>query len=339
MGRERSAPQDPWNIRGMRLGIFGGTADAQTQALVREATALGVDSVIIEGDALERGEPLSFEDGSTFYRRECLDDVHGFFLRFVPLPHVQALERDDELVLYEDWYVRYMQSREHSSVFLAWLLQLQHRGALLVNPPQAASVLQLKPFQLEALRSVGAAVPRTLISNDPERVRAFHAQVKDVIYKPVMGGALTRRLDEEALEGLEALTGSPVIFQERAPGDDLRVMLVGEEIVSSVAIVTPEQHLDFRADPTYSSGEARYREVKLPAAVEEQCRKAARLCGLHFAGIDIKHQGDRYVFLELNSSPLYYDVEHKLGHPITAALARYLVEGARSSRFSTSSRG
>jgi glutathione synthase/RimK-type ligase-like ATP-grasp enzyme len=314
----------------LRIGIFGAASDPQTQALAREAAALDVDSVIIESDALEQGEPLSFEDGSTFYRRECLDDLRGFFLRFIPLPHVPTMQRDEALVLYEDWYVRYMQSREHASVFLAWLLKLQHQGALLVNPPQAASVLQLKPFQLHALRSVGAEVPRTLISNDPERVRAFHAEVKDVIYKPVMGGAITQPLDAEALEGLDAITGSPVTFQERVPGDDLRVMLVGDEIVSSVAIVTPEQHLDFRADPAYSTGEAQYREVKLPAAVEEQCRKAARQCGLLFAGIDIKHQGDRYVFLELNSSPMYYDVEDKLGHPITAALARYLVEGTRA---------
>jgi glutathione synthase/RimK-type ligase-like ATP-grasp enzyme len=151
-------------------------SDSQTQRLAREAAALGVDSVIIESDALAQGEPLSFDEGSIFYRRQCLDELRGFFLRFIPLPHVPTMQRDDALVLYEDWYVRYMQSREQSSVFLAWLLKLQHQGAMLVNPPQAASVLQLKPFQLHALRSVGAQVPRTLISNDPERVRAFHAR-------------------------------------------------------------------------------------------------------------------------------------------------------------------
>lgn len=313
----------------MRIGIFGASTDLQGQSLAREAKALGVDSVIIESDALDQGLPLSFDDGSIFYRRQCMDDLRGFFLRFIPLPHVPTLQRDDEIVLYDDWYVNYMQSRERASVFLSWLLKLQHQGAMLVNPPHAASVLQFKPFQLHALRSSGARVPRTLISNDPERVRAFHAEVKDVIYKPVMGGAITQRLGEEALASLDAITRSPVTFQECVPGDDLRVMLVGDEIVSSVAIVTPEQHLDFRADPAYKSGEATYREVKLPAAVEEQCRKAARLCGLHFAGIDIKHQGDQYVFLELNSSPMYYDVEYKLGHAITAALARYIIEGAR----------
>jgi glutathione synthase/RimK-type ligase-like ATP-grasp enzyme len=77
-------------------------------------------------------------------------------------------------------------------------------------------------------------------------------------------------------------------------------------------------------------GEATYREVPLPEPVREMCRKAARLCGLDFAGIDIKHHGDEYVFLELNSSPMYYEVELKLGHRITAALARRLVERVRA---------
>ncbi len=309
----------------MRIGIFGAAEDTQTQALTRELAALGAGSLVIESQALELGEPLSFEEGRVFYRRQPLEELRAFFLRFIPLPHLPALERDGELVLYEDWYVRYMQSRERASVFLAWLLQLQQQGATLVNPPQAASVLQLKPFQLQVLRSLGAQVPRTLISNDPERIRAFHAGIRDVIYKPVMGGAVTRLLDEEALARLDSVRQSPVIFQERVPGEDLRVMLVGDDIVSCAAIVTPEQHLDFRADPVYSAGQAAYREVRLPSQVEELCRQAARRCGLAFAGIDIKHHGDRYVFLELNSSPVYYDVELKLGHRITAALARYLV--------------
>lgn len=115
-------------------------------------------------------------------------------------------------------------------------------------------------------------------------------------------------------------------------GDDLRIMLVGDEVVSCVAIDTPEQHLDFRADPVYSGGEARYREVPLPEPVKQFCRQAARACGLTFAGIDIKHQGDDYVFLELNSSPIYLDVEVKLGHPISRAIARAVVEGARAAR-------
>lgn len=313
----------------MRVGIFGEDQDPQCQAMAKALGDLGVDNVLIRSDAFEAGLPLSFVDGSTYYRGVCLDDLRGFYLRFIPAPYAPYLEKDDALVLYEDWFTRYMQSRERASFFVSWLLRLQHQGALLVNPPHAASVLQYKPFQLDVLRKLGAQIPRTLISNDPAAVRTFHAEVRDVIFKPVMGGALTRKLDAETLEQLEAITASPVIFQQRAPGADLRIMLVGEEIVSSVEIVTPEQHLDFRGDDVYSSGKAEYREVALPERVKDFCRKAARECGLEFAGIDIKQQGDDWVFLELNSSPIYLDVERKLGHGITAALARHIVEGAK----------
>jgi len=167
-----------------------------------------------------------------------------------------------------------------------------------------------------------------LITNDPSHVRRFQAAVDDVIFKPLMGGAVTRALDAGALERLEEIALSPVICQERIEGSDLRIMLVGDEVVSSVAIDTPEQHLDFRSDPVYNSGQASYKEVQLPEHVIKQCRQAARACGLRFAGIDIKHHAGDYVFLELNSSPIYLDVELKLGHPITQTIAQYLITKA-----------
>lgn len=171
-----------------------------------------------------------------------------------------------------------------------------------------------------------ARVPRTLISNDPDAVVAFQRAVKDVISKPITGGAITRALDEETLDNLEHLRASPVIFQERIGGDDLRVMLAGDDIVSSVEIRTPEQRLDFRADPVYSGGEATCEEVALPEAVQAKCREAARKCGLVFAGIDIKRApSGEWVFLEINSSPIYLDVELKLGHPISRAITELVV--------------
>ncbi|MDP1917964.1 MAG: ATP-grasp domain-containing protein [Myxococcales bacterium] len=310
----------------LRVGFFGTDDDLQLHAVAKEARALGAEDILLRADALETDLPLSELDGRMIYRGIDVTDVTGFYLRAIPAAYAPYLERDDELVLYEDWFERYMQERERASFYVAWLLELQRKGARLVNPPTAASVLQYKPFQLNVLRSVGARVPRTLISNDPDAVRAFHADVKDVIYKPVTGGAITRVLDDETLESLEVVRAAPVIFQERIGGDDLRVMLAGNDIVSSVAIRTPSQHLDFRADPVYSEGDATYEPVELPQAVVHQCRDAARRCGLVFAGIDIKRTPEgEWVFLELNSSPIYLDVEHKLGHPISRAIAELIV--------------
>lgn len=314
----------------MKVGILGTDDDPQVQSVARELRVLGAEDVLIRADALDEGLPFSELNGRTFYRGVDLEALQGFYLRSVPAAYAPHFERDDELVLYEDWFTRYMQERERAAFFIAWLLKLQERKARLINPPHAASVLQYKPFQLHALRTVGARVPRTLISNDPDAVSVFHAEVKDVIYKPVTGGAITRALDADTLVDLDAVRGAPVIFQERIQGDDLRVMLAGDDIVSSVAIRTPEQHLDFRADPFYSGGEASYEEVALPEPVRALCRKAARTCGLVFAGIDIKRTAaGEWVFLELNSSPIYLDVELKLGHEISRAIAE-LVVGKRT---------
>ncbi len=314
-----------------KVGIFGNDDELQVQTVGDALRELGAEVLVISPDALAQRRALSERDGRFFYEGVDTSELTGFYLRGIPAPYAPALENDEtgELELYEDWFIHYMHERERASFYVAWLLSLQARGVRLVNGPQAASVLQYKPFQLHALRESGAQVPKTLISNDPAAVRAFHAEVGDVIYKPIMGGAITQRLDEAALERLPDVTYSPVIFQERIEGDDLRVMLAGDDVVSSVAIRTPSQHLDFRDDPVYSQGEAAYEEVTLPPEVVDQCRKAARRCGLLFAGIDIKRAPDgRWVFLELNSSPIYLDVELKLGHRISHAIAE-LVLGLR----------
>jgi glutathione synthase/RimK-type ligase-like ATP-grasp enzyme len=310
----------------VRAGIFGTDDDPQCAAVMRELRGLGADPVLLRADALDEGLPLSFADGRVLYGGQPMDDLRGCYVRSVPLPSAPAFSRDGGLRLYRDWHVQYMHSVERASVYVSWLLSLGDRGCRLINPPHAASVLQYKPYQLDVLRELGAPVPRTLISNDPKAVRAFAREVKRVVFKPVMGGALTRALDRAALSELDAIRSSPVTFQERIDGDDVRVMLAGGRIISAVAIRTPAQHLDFRADPVYASGEARYEPVKLPRRVAGQCRAAARRCGLLFAGVDLKRTaaGD-FVFLELNSSPIYLDVELKLGHPISEEVAKLVV--------------
>lgn len=310
----------------MQVGIFGNHADPQVHTVTTALRALGADVVLVPDDALERGVPVSELDGRVQVQGVDLSALEGVYLRSVPMPSVPVLARDDTLLLYEDWFGRYMQSRERAAFYVAWLLMLQRRGARLINPPHAASVLQFKPFQLDALRACGAPVPRTLISNDPAAVRAFASSVPDVIFKPLLGGALTRRLADVPAADLEAVTQSPVIFQERILGDDVRVMLADDEVVSSVAIRTPAQHLDFRGDPAYAGGAATYEDVPLPDAVVTCARTVARACGLRFAGLDLKRTPDgRWVFLELNSSPTWLDVERKLGHPISRAVAELVV--------------
>lgn len=312
------------------IGIFGSLRDPQVRAVGGEVARLGGKPLLLASDALELQRPVSSWQGDVSLDGASVMDCQAVYVRSIPSPHPPVIQKEDTIVLHQTWYTKFMQARERSGFFLALLLSLEHAGLRVVNPPQAGAALQHKPFQLDVLRRLGADLPRTLISNDPERIRAFHAseqaQGEEVIFKPLLGGAITRLLDDEALGKLDRVRTAPVIFQQRIRGDDIRVILVGDKVVSAVAIRTPVPHLDFRADPAYSGGKARYERVVLPPRVAAICGAAARACGLPFAGIDIKHTADDgWFFLELNSSPIYMDVERKLGDPISRALAQFLL--------------
>src|SRR5579872_4678424 len=115
----------------MRVGIFGATDDAQSLVMSATLERLGCETLLVESNALDRGLPVAFDDGRTFYRGECVDDVLGFYLRSVPAPYVPAFAKDAQLLLYADWFTQYMQTRERASFFVSWLLHLQRKGAAL----------------------------------------------------------------------------------------------------------------------------------------------------------------------------------------------------------------
>jgi glutathione synthase/RimK-type ligase-like ATP-grasp enzyme len=197
----------------------------------------------------------------------------------------------------------------------------------MVNPPEHGVGVQLKTYQLAAARRHGLEVPRTLVTNQPERVRAFAEAVDAVVYKPSMGGDLCRPLDAEALSRLHLVKSHPVIFQERLQGMSVRATLVGSEVVSCVAISTDA--LDYRNDPGYVAGAQQYVEVEPPTELCERLRGFTAALGLTLAGVDFIATDDgRYVYLEANSSPSYLDIEEKTGAPISERIATCLLKAA-----------
>ena len=67
------------------------------------------------------------------------------------MPYAPSIERDDEVVLYEHWFISYMQQRERASYFVAWLLA-QRRGVASTNGP----LLSIAAPTLEAALATGA---------------------------------------------------------------------------------------------------------------------------------------------------------------------------------------
>lgn len=226
---------------------------------------------------------------------------------------------------WEDWFQHYGTQRDRSDSLLSLVLTLEQLGIPCFNPPSKSQLSRRKPYQLHLMRSVGCQLPQTLITNDTTAAANFIKQQGACIVKPAAGGSLTLSanalLEQDELKYLAA----PAIFQQRIRGRDIRVVVIEGEVVSSAIIDIAEDTLDFRGDSIYQQGKAHYIEVTLPQEVIAQCQRAAQVLGLRLAGIDIRvTPNHEYFLLECNSSPIYLDVEYKLGHPITKSLVNAL---------------
>lgn len=234
--------------------------------------------------------------------------------------------QDDSRLSFAEWFPRACLQRDRHDTLLGLLMALEDSGVPLFNPPRSSFLARRKPYQLHLLRDAGCPTPHTMITNDSEQARAFLDSVGGAIAKPAAGGATTlagEELDDGALAKLRA---APAMFQERVYGADLRVVVLDGDIISAAAIDVPPDTVDFRRHSAYQAGTAAYTTVELPPKVERMCNAASQRLGLRFAGFDIKRtQNGEHIFLEANSSPIYFDQESKTGHPITQRLAEHLV--------------
>jgi glutathione synthase/RimK-type ligase-like ATP-grasp enzyme len=103
--------------------------------------------------------------------------------------------------------------------------------ALVVNRPSAEATNHSKLYQATQIHASGFAVPESLVTNAPDRVREFHARCGRVIYKSMSSvRSVVRELDLGLLDTIEHM--GPVMFQKRIMGTNIRVHVVGEEAIA-----------------------------------------------------------------------------------------------------------
>jgi glutathione synthase/RimK-type ligase-like ATP-grasp enzyme len=200
-----------------------------------------------------------------------------------------------------------------------------------VNEPRRDEVAGQKPFQLALAEEVGLAVPRTLVTNDPVRARAFldaaggGAVVQKALHATPADWRPTALVTPEDVAALPALRFAPAVLQEEVPGVDVRVTIAGARVFAAEidARGTSSPH-DFRP----ALAEARVRSCALPPDVEARVRALVARLGLAYAAIDLRRRDDgEHVFLELNPGGQWRFVEERTGQPITEAVAALLAGG------------
>ncbi len=293
--------------------LAGYGSDPCVARTARAAADLGVEHILLDQEQPfgwdltleERGAVL---DGrlSTPGVRLPLSDIDGVYAR--PLSPVDtgepgAVERGERLC--------------HDLV--TWL---DLADAVVVSRPGDMHSNSSKPFQAALIGAAGFDVPRSLITTDPEAVRAFAEEVGPLVFKSTSGvRSIVRRLDAGRLDRLDRVRALPTQFQELVEGVDVRVHVVGTEVFSTriASDATDYRYagrdgLDADLEPT-----------TLPDDVAERCISLAAALSLPLVGIDLRMTPEgRVVCFEANPMPGYSFFEAHTGQPISTALVRLL---------------
>ncbi|MCY1075356.1 MvdC/MvdD family ATP grasp protein [Archangium lansingense] len=195
-----------------------------------------------------------------------------------------------------------------------------------------------KPLQLKLARALGMDVPRTLMTNDPEAVRAFAASCPGGVVTKMMASfavydergreqvVFTTPLEASELEDLEGLDLCPMTFQERlAKAVELRVTVVGEQVMAAAidSQALPKAREDWRREGAALVDA--WKPYTLPEPVRVQSLQLMEALGLNYGAFDfIVTPEGRHVFLEVNPAGEFMWLMRNPGLPIDEALADVL---------------
>jgi ribosomal protein S6--L-glutamate ligase len=220
---------------------------------------------------------------------------------------------------------------------LAVLAFFERHGVPSVNPSLAIARSRDKLRALQSLSAHDVGIPRTVMARDPEAIRAAVDAVggTPVIIKLLQGTQGVGVMIAESAASVESTLdtlwglGQNIILQEfiaESRGRDLRALVVGGELVA--AMRRTARAGEFRSN-LHRGGAGR--RVDLPPDYVRAAVEAARIMGLHVAGVDMleSHEGPRVI--EVNSSPGLRGVERAAHVDVAARIIQHaerLVEQA-----------
>ncbi|MDY8108040.1 glutathione synthase [Fulvimarina sp. 2208YS6-2-32] len=203
------------------------------------------------------------------------------------------------------------------------MLERVHPGTLVVNDPASVRNAPEKIFVTE----FPDLMPETLITRDPEAVKAFRAEFGEMIMKPLYGnggaGVFHVTRDDKNLSSFVEMFGQlsrePFICQRYLPDvrqGDKRIILVDGEIAGAINRVPAEtdtrsnMHVGGKAVATQLTEREREICARIAPALKER--------GLIFVGIDVI--GDMMTEINVTSPTGIREVKRFGGNDIAALL-------------------
>lgn len=222
---------------------------------------------------------------------------------------------------------------EHS---LALIRHLVAAGFLVINAPPAIEIARDKLRTLQLLAGHGLPVPRTAFAPDPARFDEALRAVGGLpaVLKPphgTQGKGVALAADREQARAVADFMwslGREVLVQEYVPKGrkgDLRLLVVGGGVAGAVRRRAAPG--EFRSNLHQGGSVARARPSKEARAL---ALRAAALCGLEIAGVDLLESKRGLLVLEVNAAPGFEGIERAGGGDVASRVIAYLEGRLRS---------
>lgn len=211
------------------------------------------------------------------------------------------------------------------------LHRLERLGIPVINPSSAIEKAVDKYYALTLLEENGIKVPRTVVTESPQRaLKAFKELGEDVIVKPIFGSrgmGITRVSDAEIARRVFrslAFLHHILYVQEFIPHgtSDIRAFVVGDRVVAAMYRVA-------EGWKTNVSQGAKAVAFNPTVELEELAVKASKTLGCEISGVDIMEGPKGYVINEINSQPGFKGLQSTTKVNIAGAIVDHVLEICR----------
>jgi hypothetical protein len=179
-----------------------------------------------------------------------------------------------------------------------------------------------KPHLLRLAVQAGMEIPVTRVSNDLDALERWSAE-RPLAAKPVQGGGHCREIDDMLAVAREKGRPGPFITQNRLVQPELRLYRIGSRFVAFNMVADV---LDYRTTHTTRVVPRPLHEV--PRELMDGLARLMDGLGMDYGAADFKTDPDtgRLLFLELNSSPMFFGFDLATGGAVSDAILDALAE-------------
>ena len=148
--------------------------------------------------------------------------------------------------------------------------------------------------------------------------------------------AETKKAAQSVIQALRSLDANILVqeFIKESSGTDIRCWVVGDKIVATMKRQGPEG--EFRSN-LHRGGQAT--KIKITPEERSTAVRAAKIMGLHVAGVDLLRSNHGPVVMEVNSSPGLKGIEAVTGIDVASKVIAYIEENASPGKTKTIGKG